>query len=393
MRVREKKRTKRRNRAANIAILLALLGVFCGCMRAEEAPKDTPTPAAAEQSPAPIRSATPEPTPTPAQEPEPTPIPEPTPEPEPQREAWLLSFAGDCTIGTLHEWQDNPWITSMLDVMDGDWSYPFSGVADVFSADDFTLVNLEGTFTDRTEPVEKAYRFRAPPEAAQTLLSGGVEAVTLANNHSGDYGAEGLQDTKDTLDALGVLWADGGYPIVTQLPDDGPWLGVIVFNCVEGETYPGDVDGILRRMEPAYAYCRDEDCELVIAYLHWGWEYREEPEDWVIEIAHRLAELGCDMVLGSHPHILQRTELYEGVPIAYSLGNFCFGGNSGPEDMDSVILQQTVLRTEEGFALGETAFLPCRISSTPHHNDFQPVLYTPEEPDYARVLHKLGVRD
>ena len=378
----------KRNRTAFLLLTLFALSGLCGCMRAPSPPSTEPMPTPQTATPAP----TPEPTPTPTPTPEPTPSPEPTPEPTPGRRSWTLSFAGDCTIGTLHEWQYSRYPNNMLAVMDGDWSYPFAGVADVFSEDDLTMVNLEGAFTDRNEPAEKAYRFRAPTEAAQTLLFGSVEAVTLANNHSRDYREEGLQDTRDTLDALGVLWADGAKPIVTQLPDDGPTLGVIAFNWVEGETWAGNVEGVLRRMEPDYEECRDRGCDLVIAYLHWGWEYRSEPEQWMVELAHKLVQLGCDMVIGSHPHVLQRTEVYEGVPIAYSLGNFCFGGNSGPEDMDSAILRQTVLRTENGFALGETRVLPCRISSTGVYNDFQPVLYEENSPDYARVMEKLGAR-
>ena len=346
-----------------------------------DAPESTPEPETA----APIVSETATPTPSPS--PEPT----PEPEPQPQRMSWTLSFAGDCTIGTLHEWQGAAGRHNMLSVMDGDWSYPFSGVAEVFSADDFTMVNLEGTFTEHTDPVAKSYRFRAPPEAAQTLPLGGIEAVTLANNHSGDYRQDGLQDTRDTLDALGVLWADAAHIFTFQLPDDGPLLGAIAFNCVEIDLRAGDVEGYMRRCTPLYDACRAAGCDLVIAYLHWGWEYRSAPEGWMVDFAHRLAELGCDMVVGSHPHILQGTENCEGVPICYSLGNFCFGGHSGPEDMDSVIVQQSVLRTAEGFSLGETRFLPCSISSSSDRNDFHPTLFAPEDPGYARVLKKLGV--
>ena len=360
-------------------LLLAAALTLSACMRAPalpEAPSTRP------------ETETPAPTPTPT--PTPTPMPTPTPTPAPQRGSWTISFAGDCTIGTLHEWQGARGRHNMLSVMDGDWSYPFSGIADVFAADDFTMVNLEGTFTARDDPVPKRYRFRAPPEAARTLLCGSVEAVTLSNNHSGDYRAGGLQDTKEALDGLGVLWTDDSNPFFTRLPDDGPLLGVIAYNCVEGATAPGDVEGALERLGSTYDQCRGAGCDFVIAFLHWGWEYRSEPENWVVELAHRLSELGCDMILGSHPHVLQRAELYDGVPIVYSLGNFCFGGNSAPEDTDSVIVQQTLLRTEEGFALGETRYLPCCISSTDGCNDFRPVLYAEGDPAYARVLQKLA---
>ena len=374
-----------------LAILL-LCGLL-GCMRAEDVPAGTEADA---PSPSPTNRALvtpPTPEPSDARTPEPTPeqTPDPTPEPTPQRSRWTLSFAGDCTIGTLHEWQDTPTRNNMLAVMNGDWSYPFSGVSEVFLNDDFTMVNLEGAFTLRSEPAAKTYRFRAPPEAAQCLTLGGVEAVTLANNHSGDYRAEGFQDTKDTLDTLGVLWADAENVLIAKLPDDGPRLGVIAFSCVEIDLYAGDVDAYMRRVEPLHESCMESGCDLVVAFLHWGVEYRTEPERWMVEFAHRLAELGCDAVIGSHPHVLQCAEVYAGVPIVYSLGNFCFGGNSGPEDTDSAILQLPVLRTDGGFSFGEAVFLPCCISSASGYNDFRPRLYAPGEPEYERILERLEI--
>ncbi len=363
-------------------LALLLLCGTCGCARAEDVPAETAVPAPPSSTPdRALATLTPEPSAVPT--------PEPSPEPTPVRARWTLSFAGDCTIGTLHEWQEETTRNNMLAVMNGDWSYPFSGVSEIFLNDDFTMVNLEGAFTLRNEPAPKKYRFRAPPEAAESLSLGGIEAVTLANNHSGDYGAEGLQDTKDTLDALGVLWADSDQVLITRLPDDGPKLGVIAFSCVEIDLYVGDVDAYMRRVEPLYESCRAAGCDLVVVFLHWGVEYRTEPEGWTVEFAHRLAELGCDAVVGSHPHVLRRAEIYEGVPIEYSLGNFCFGGNSGPADTDSAIAQLQVLRTDDGFTICEADFLPCCISSALSYNDFRPRLYAPEEPEYERILKRL----
>ena len=339
----------------------------------------------------PMPTPAPAPTPDPIPAPTPVPTPEPTPEPEPLRERWTLSFAGDCTIGTLHAWQNIASPINMLHVMNGDWSYPFSNVAEVFRSDDFTMVNLEGTFTEQTVPKGKDYCFKAPPAAAETLTLGGVEAVTLANNHSRDYGAQSLADTRAALDAQGILWADEGAPLIYDLPEGGPRLGVIAYNCVESDLVPGDVDGYMRACEAMYETCSQAGCDLIFAFIHWGWEYRAAPEGWMEDFAHRLAGLGCDMVIGSHPHILQRFELWEGTPVCYSLGNFCFGGHSAPSDMDSVIVRQDMVRTDRGFRLGETTFLPCSISSVAGHNDFRPMRYAEDDPGYSRVLGKLDL--
>ena len=278
----------------------------------------------------------------------------------------------------------------MLHVLGDDMSYPLQNVREIFAGDDVTVVNLEGGFTTATTPKNKSYRFRADPVYAAVLTEGSVEGVSLANNHSRDYLDAGYAETKATLDSLGLGWTDESTPWIVTLPD-GPTLGFISFNTVEIDLTVGDVKGYLQRLTPVYTACREAGCDLVIALMHWGWEYRYEPEGWMVELGHRLAELGCDMVVGGHAHVLQPVEFYKGVPICYSLGNFCFGGHSNPADKDSVIVQQRILRTDDGYALGETAFIPCAISGSDSRNDFCPVPYDPDGEGYLRVMEKLGL--
>lgn len=336
----------------------------------------------------PVPEPTPEPvyTPEPTAEPEPVYTPEPTPEPE--AESWTLCFAGDCTIGTLDEWQGLSGSNNMLYVMGDDLAYPFAGVSDILSDADFTMVNLEGAFTDRTRAKSKDYRFRAPTEYAAALPLGGIDAVSLANNHSGDYFKAGLDDTKAALDENGVLWADSGSPIITEL--GSLRLGVVAFNAVETDMPALSAQCCMERVVPLYEQCADAKCELIIAFMHWGWEYTDSPEPWMEELAHDMAELGFDMVIGSHSHVLQKAEYYNNVPILYSLGNFCYGGHSNPADKDSVIVRQTVTRDSDGgIVLGETEFIPCSISGTESRNDFSPVLFEEGTAGYSRVLQKL----
>ena len=358
--------------------LLLALCLLCGCTQRAEKPAPTP-----EITPAPIPIVTPAPTPTPV----PTPTPEPTPEPE--RE-YVFTFAGDCTIGTLHEWQGYQARNNMLYVMGGNMAYPFSGVKEIFENDDFTMVNLEGALTNETAPKGKDYRFRAAPEYAAVLTEGSVEAVTLANNHSGDYGEAGLAETRAALENEGVLWSDETYPIITTLGDDLK-VGIITFNCVEIDIWVGDVDRYMERIAPMFDKCAEENCDVILAYIHWGWEYRTHPDDWMVELAHRVADLGCTMVIGSHAHILQPYEDYGGVPIYYSLANFAFGGHSGPDDMDTVIVRQSIIKGSEGVRLGETELIPCSISSSVGYNDFRPVPYAEDSEAWHRVLRKMEI--
>ena len=106
------------------------------------------------------------------------------------------------------------------------------------------------------------------------------------------------------------------------------------------------------------------------------------------ELAHRLVDLGFDAVIGSHAHILQPMEYCGGAPVFYSLGNFCYGGHSSPEDYDTAIVQLTVTGGGDCFAVTGVDVLPCSVSSSAGYNDFRPQLYTGEG-DIARVLEKL----
>lgn len=369
-------------------ILLTALAVIPGVLSPSP---DIPVPsppappeALSESQPSPEPSPEPEPSPRP----EASPSPEPYPSPEPaEKTSWVLSFAGDCTIGTLSQWQGSQSSNNMLYVMGGDMSYPFRDVRQYFEDDDLSLVNLEGALTTASQAKNKAYCFKAPPEYAAVLTEGSIEAVSLANNHSGDYFEQGLEDTRTALDSQGVLWTDDSQPLITEL-EGGLTLGVVAFNCVEIDLSVGDVSAYLRRMEPAFEKC--SSCDIVIAFIHWGWEYRSQPESWMEDMAHRLVSMGFDMVLGSHNHQLLKSEIYQGVPIFYGLGNFCFGGHSDPEDKDSVIVRQSIVLEDGEYRLGDTELIPCSISHSQSGNDFSPLALEKGSEGYERVLERLG---
>lgn len=361
-------------------LLFALLDMLPEFLQAEPAPAE-PTALLTIAPPA----STSEPTPGPTPEPTIEPAPESAPE---TKTEWTLSFAGDCTIGTLDDWQSLKNSSNMLHVIGNDYSYPFSAVKKYFESDDLTIVNLEGAFTDETQSKSKNYCFKADPEYAKVLTEGSIEAVSLANNHSGDYLEVGLEDTKAALDGENILYTDDNSPLITQL-EGGLKLGIVSFNCVEIDLVVGDVDGYLSRIEPMIDLCKDENCGIIVAFMHWGWEYRDEPESWMLALAHALADYGCDIVIGSHNHELLRSEDYNGVPIFYSLGNFCYGGHSDPDDKDSVIVQQRIVLENGEYKLGELSLIPCSVSHSQSKNAFCPMPYNEGSVEYGRVLKKL----
>ena len=371
-------------------ILFAVLALFVA-LRVKEANEPEPTPV-------PTLAPTPEPTTVPTEEPieettpEPTsePTPEPTPEatPEPDAEAkteFHLSFAGDTTLGSLVEWQGYTG-GDFQSTVGQNFAYPLQNVQSIFAADDFTMVNLEGTFTDSNLAVEKKYRFKAAPAYAQVLSEGSVEAVALANNPAGDLLDQGRIDTKAAVEAVGAVWADFDKPLIYPL-NDGPKLGIVNYNTVED--YNGE-EKWREDIQRAIAFCRDEGCDFIIGFMHWGSaEYLPEAEPWAVQLAHDMTDWGCGLIVGGHAHILQPMEFYHDVPIFSSMGNFCYGGHLNPPDTDSVILSVT-LHWEDGSATLESVTpLPCAISSSESRNDYRPTLYTEDGAGYTRVMEKL----
>ena len=308
------------------------------------------------------------------------------PTPDPVR-TYTLSFAGDCTIGSLLEWQGSQ-PGDFQSVVGTNYSYPLSGVRHIFSEDDLTVVNLEGTFTHAEEAVEKPYRFKSDPVYVQVLTEGSVEAVSASNNHSEDFLEEGVRDTLSTLENAGILYTRAGTPLIQTL-DGGLKLGIVSYNTVDNweseEVWRGSVERDIQS-------CKEADCDLIIGFMHWGTvEYLTEPEEWEVEFAHDMVDWGCDLIVGGHAHILQRMEYYSGVPIFYSMGNFCYGGNLNPDDKDSVIVQAEFTRDS---GTGEVSrsdlrVIPCKISTRNDKNDYCPTPCEEGSEDYLRILERL----
>ena len=306
--------------------------------------------------------------------------------PDPVR-TYTFSFAGDCTIGSLLEWQGEE-EGDFQSVVGTNYSYPLSGVRSIFEADDMTTVNLEGTFTTATEAVDKPYRFKSDPAYAQVLKEGSVEAVATANNHSGDFLEQGFSDTLAALDAVNVLYARAGTPLIRDL-DGGMRVGIVTYNTVEN--YIGE-DAWRFAVESDIDACKEAKCDLIIGFMHWGTvEYLVEPEDWEVEFAHDMVDWGCDMIVGGHAHILQRMEYYGNVPIFYSMGNFCYGGHLNPDDKDSVIVQAQFTWDSETRSVSRTGLnvIPCLVSTQEYSNDYCPTPCKEGSEDYQRILDRL----
>lgn len=290
----------------------------------------------------------------------------------------LLTFAGDCTLGS-HDYYEGAGYGFRLTVGE-DYEYPFRNVVSYFEADDLTLVNLEGALTTTGYPAGARYSFKGLPEYVQILTENSVEGVSLANNHSGDYGEEGYASTKKVLEDAGVSYVERDDSTVITL-ENGIKVGL--YGAVY---YKLDAKVITQEIRKL----RENGADIVIFVPHWGAEGAYRPAQDQIELAHQAIDAGADIVFGSHPHVLQPIEEYKDGVIFYSLANFCFGGNIYPGDLDTALIQQEFVRDETGkLALGERTVVPCSVSSITERNNYQPTPYAEGTEEYQRTMSKL----
>ena len=296
--------------------------------------------------------------------------------------SFTISAVGDCTFGTDENFAYEGSMPAKYDEV-GDFNYFFENVKSVFEADDLTIVNFEGTLTDSTTREDKQFAFKADKSYAEILTDGFVEAANLANNHSKDYGEQSYNDTMDALDEAGIT--NFGYDRVAIKKVKGIKVGLV------GTYVLADGLGVKDSMEKNIQDLKDEGAQVIIASFHWGEEKAEYPNDVQVELAHAAIDAGADLVLGHHPHVLQGIEQYKGKNIVYSLGNFCFGGNMYPSDMDTMIFQQTF--TLKGGKLQEdnvTNIIPCSVSSVEDYNNYQPTPAAGEKE--TEILNKITQR-
>lgn len=280
-----------------------------------------------------------------------TSLPEPTPTPVPGGPRWpvTLAAAGDVMLAR----------SVANSITEEEPGAPFAYVRNLLAGADIAVVNLECAISDIGAPEPKAYTFRAPPLATKALAAAGIDVVALANNHAGDYGIVALLDTLARLDAEGIASVGAG-------PDDARAYGSVVVEGagvrfaflafaevpVEGSGY--DIEGWRAGPgTPGIAWLDDErvlaaiaearhDAELVVVLFHYGHEGHGSPSSRQVAISHAAIDAGADLVIGSHPHVLQEVEEYGGGLIAYSLGNFVFDGfDEYPGGTETAILEVT----------------------------------------------------
>ncbi len=229
-------------------------------------------------------------------------------------------------------------------------AYQKSGIAGVLDAGyrqqiadaDVFFANEEFPFSDRGEAIDdKEYTYRVPTSWISVFRELGLDGVTLANNHVLDYGADALLDTYNVLDSAGIIHTGAGEDLTaakvpavfsagdktvaivgaSRVTPDATWFAsrynAGVFSAYQPENL----------LEQIRTLAEDDIYDAVIAYIHWGIERDEFPQDYQRTLARQLIDAGADIVIGAHPHVMQGIEYYKGKPIFYSMGNFIFGSS------------------------------------------------------------------
>ena len=289
-----------------------------------------------------------------------------------------ITCTGDFTIGKDTGWskkngrrKNADLFTPELKEHNDDINFIMQNMRSYFMEDDLTLINFEGTLTNSTYVPDKKARneflFSAPPEWVSVLPDNGIEAVSLENNHVLDHGEEAYAETQQVLEDAGIVWSNSDHMGVFECK--GIQIAMLSYYCID--RYDKLWDKV-----PADIKAAKDVYPLVIVSFHWGNELDYAPTNNQIRMGRLAVDAGADLVIGHHSHRMNPIEQYKGVYICYSLGNFCFAGNSKPSDMSSFVFQirfrvKDGVCTSRGFRI-----IPIRISSKSNRNDFIPTPYT-----------------
>ncbi len=271
-------------------------------------------------------------------------------EPEPVYKPEItLTFGGDILF--------DPGYAIMASMLQrgGDITASFDeGLMEIMTGSDVFMLNNEFPYSDRGAPLpEKQFTFRAKPEYVSKLSDIGVDIVGLANNHINDYGTDAMTDTFDILGNAGIPYVGAGRNLSEArapyyMDAEGVKIAFVAATQIERlsnpdtvaatETTPGvfrclDPNGFIESIKEA-----KENADFVVAFVHWGTE-GEAKTDWLQdEQAPMYAQAGADLIIGDHPHVLQKIDIIDGVPCIYSLGNYLFNSSS----LDTCLVTATI---------------------------------------------------
>ncbi len=361
-----------------LAILVLSLGLLlwvrigAGPRPAQETPRSTPAPAVSDDRTSPAPNA--EATEAPAGPEEPAPTEEPVFTGEP--EYFTVSMLGDCTLSASPDKRE--WGIGFQRTVADRYDYPFANTVQFLNEDYLTIANLECSLSDRNYSSIEQFTFLGKAAYAQILTGGSVEFVTLANNHTMDFGQAAYLDTEAALDAVGVSYAGENECYVYQT-GDGVKIGLYcLYNRLTGNAFsllsPAAQEKLVaeskQMIDEAVKTLAAQGAEYTIACLHMGTEGNYETTEVQVELCRYAIDAGFGSVYCTHAHRLQPAELYGDGIIFYGLGNWIFGGHTNPGNgkdpasYDTGIAQIVLCRRGSKVTLDSYSFIPCSISSS-----------------------------
>lgn len=269
------------------------------------------------------------------------------------------------------------------------YDYPYREIQELLQKPDLTVANLESPITTRGDQQQKQYTYRSRPEALPAFKAAGFDVVNLANNHILDYGADGLLDTLKALDQTGILHAGAGKnleeaykPAIVE--KNGIKIAFLGFSHkVPDNSWKAEKSrpGTTQLYDPSQAIKTikqtKEQADLVVVMAHWGDERADRPLEEHRKMARSFIDAGADLIVGTHPHVLQGLETYNGKWVVYSLGNFLFTTNDHAPTWETAVLQ-----AECGKDGG------CGVSLTPLWNKYAHITRM-EDTDAVKLLRRL----
>ncbi|HHV28087.1 CapA family protein [Acetivibrio mesophilus] len=249
------------------------------------------------------------------------------------------------------------------------YEYPYDNIKRILKDSDITIGNLECAISSRGTPALKkeSLLFRAAPENAAALKEAGFDVLNLANNHTMDFGREGLMDTVDFINSAGIKTfgagknrETAGKPLYIKVK--GTVVGFLGFSAFPSEGYffledqpdvaQVDIESLGEEVKTA-----KENCDVLIVSFHWGKEFDFYPVESQKSAAHIALDNGADIIIGHHPHVLQGVEIYNGKPIFYSLGNFVFDRQI-PRGTDETVMLKVEIEKSK---IGKIELVPLKI--------------------------------
>lgn len=302
----------------------------------------------------------------------------------------LLTFTGDCTLGSEEATRPREDSFDSLAAAKG-YDYFFANFRTMFENDDQTVINFEGVLSDNKfqESRSKRYRFRGPTDFVKILTGSSIETCSLANNHIGDFGKQGEESTKATLDANNIGWFQNYKYYIYEKE------GIkVAFIALENRTVYKEFEKIKKMIMNLR---ETGEANAIVVCWHTGLEYRGAHETNTESTSQALIRYGADLVVITHPHVLQGIQVYNNRCIFYSLGNFVFGGNSAIRtekfkidqtvtSLYSMVVQVKLLFTNDGKYLGQLPVIyPVYTSSAAPANNYQPYRANAEEAAAVRA--------